>query len=976
MFYKAFLFSLLLFPLCCFSQEPYSINFNRADGLPTTNIYNSFQDKEGFMWFATDMGVLKYNGSHFTHFSTDDGLADNEVFGFFQDSKGRIWFVTYNGKIGYYYKNRFYNQTNDSRLNQPKNLGMILKISEDANGKINIIYYKGSMFTIDFNGKNSYFNFKGNTIYDQFHYAKSIYFLTQNGIVNTKDNHVVPLNADSNLSNVIFRTLYHKESFYFSFNNKVYVFRDNKINKIVELNIATNEIISLFIDTEDNLWLGTRNGVYKKSLPDQNAKILFYFKGKIISSIHEDFEKNKWITTLDNGIYFLPTNNTFIINGNSGEKLNITCLSKDKSNSLWAGTNNDDYYIIRNKSIKSFKLQSNVIPNNAISQIYHTKNSTFIIGNHAVQSIKKNKKTTIQFVGGRSFLEDSNGDYWFGASYLLKLNAKQFQNLTNVGFLSTNAMVKIKNRTTSLISHDDVIWAGTNNGIFSIENNKINPISEKISETKTAISDLYFQTSTNSLIVGSTSKGLFIFKDNQLIKHLSKKTGLTSNTVYSIKKGFTENTFFVCNNYGLDKIEYNGNQYTIQNMNSVFGLQKTKINDVEIVNDSLYVASDNGLFVIDAKNLKANFTKPKILLESINVNNKSYSFENKLVFNYDENDVKITFVGLSYNAQKSISYQYKLKGQETNWTKSSSPEINYKALSPGNYEFIIYSINSKNTYSNPAKISFKIKEPFWLTLPFILGGLLILIALLFTLWRKREKSINQKFELEKKNIQAERDRANVERQMIELEQKALRMQMNPHFIFNALNTIKGYYSEGNDEKAGDYISNFSSLLRKLLENTEQTIPLSTEIEMLQLYVDLTKIRYKNAFEYKIEVEKAINPNEVSIPTLLLQPMVENAIIHGLSPKKSNGLLIISFQKKSKFLVCIVTDNGIGRKAAAEKQKHRQHESKAIEITLERLSLIENETESKSTFNITDHYDENHNPSGTTVTIQIPYNYIW
>ncbi len=200
--------------------------------------------------------------------------------------------------------------------------------------------------------------------------------------------------------------------------------------------------------------------------------------------------------------------------------------------------------------------------------------------------------------------------------------------------------------------------------------------------------------------------------------------------------------------------------------------------------------------------------------------------------------------------------------------------------------------------------------------------------------------------------------------------------MNPHFIFNALNTIKGYYSEGNDEKAGDYIANFSSLLRKLLENTEQTIPLSTEIEMLQLYIDLTKIRYKNAFEYKIEVDEAINPNEVSIPTLLLQPIVENAIIHGLSPKKTNGLLLISFLKKNSVLECLVTDNGIGREAAAQKQKHRQHESKAIEITLERLSLIENETETKSSLKITDNYDKNHNPSGTIVTIQIPYNYIW
>jgi LytS/YehU family sensor histidine kinase len=162
----------------------------------------------------------------------------------------------------------------------------------------------------------------------------------------------------------------------------------------------------------------------------------------------------------------------------------------------------------------------------------------------------------------------------------------------------------------------------------------------------------------------------------------------------------------------------------------------------------------------------------------------------------------------------------------------------------------------------------------------------------------------------------------------------------------------------------------------LLENTEQTIPLATEIKMLQLYIDLTKIRYKNAFNYSIEIDEKINQEEVAIPTLLLQPIVENAIIHGLSPKKENGLLLISFYKKENQLECVVKDNGIGRKASVEKQKHKQHESKAIEITKERLNLLEKDENIKSDFTIEDLYDTNNNGMGTIVTISIPFKNIW
>ncbi|HMK06186.1 MAG TPA: histidine kinase, partial [Flavobacterium sp.] len=200
------------------------------------------------------------------------------------------------------------------------------------------------------------------------------------------------------------------------------------------------------------------------------------------------------------------------------------------------------------------------------------------------------------------------------------------------------------------------------------------------------------------------------------------------------------------------------------------------------------------------------------------------------------------------------------------------------------------------------------------------------------------------------------------------------LQMNPHFIFNALNTIKGYYSEGDTIKASSYISKFSKLLRMLLENTEQAIPLASEIEMLELYIDLAKTRYKNKFEYEIIVDDELNRNETAIPTLLLQPIVENAIIHGLAPKEQIGLLTVSFLKKDNQLECIIEDNGVGREASKTSQINKEHQSKAIEITMERIALF-GEKADQSSFEIID-LKNNSVAAGTKVIITIPLISIW
>jgi len=212
---------------------------------------------------------------------------------------------------------------------------------------------------------------------------------------------------------------------------------------------------------------------------------------------------------------------------------------------------------------------------------------------------------------------------------------------------------------------------------------------------------------------------------------------------------------------------------------------------------------------------------------------------------------------------------------------------------------------------------------------------------------------------------------------IVLEQKLLRAQMNPHFIFNSLNSIQRLILESNNEDAYEYLEKFSSLMRRILEHSGQsTISLGDEIELLKLYLDLEALRFEDKFEYKIDIPPGLDLADARIPIMIVQPHVENAIRHGLLSKKSRGEIQIDMKQKNGLLMCTVQDNGVGRKKAMEiKQKsHPMHKSMGTSITEERLKHLNSKKGNPFSVNIEDLEDDAGNPLGTKVNLSIPLNY--
>lgn len=266
----------------------------------------------------------------------------------------------------------------------------------------------------------------------------------------------------------------------------------------------------------------------------------------------------------------------------------------------------------------------------------------------------------------------------------------------------------------------------------------------------------------------------------------------------------------------------------------------------------------------------------------------------------------------------------------------------------------------------------------------LIGAVVVLLLIGFIyfryvrLKRKNEAHLRKRAENELviQRLEGERAKAALQQRAKELEVQALRSQMNPHFIFNCLNAINFFILSHETEAAADYLTKFSRLMRMIMNHSRHSfITLAEELEVLQLYLDMERLRFKDAFDYHIVLEDELDTGDISIPPLLLQPFVENAIWHGLMHKEERGTLTISLRLEEDTLTCIIRDNGVGRKRAAflKSKSAEKHKSMGLQITAERMALLTGTGEPGHYFKIEDLYDSEGNAVGTKVVLTIKIN---
>jgi two-component sensor histidine kinase len=469
-------------------------------------------------------------------------------------------------------------------------------------------------------------------------------------------------------------------------------------------------------------------------------------------------------------------------------------------------------------------------------------------------------------------------------------------------------------------------------------------------------------TTADKLIwIATSGNGIVIVKDDSVLLHISEKDGIINNSCRSLiaaKPG----QVWLGTVGGISIVNYkllNGKlNYIIQNLSVNDGLPDNVVNDMVYQNDTVYAATGNGISIIPDNIFISKFNIP-LLLIGLTINQKENIIADKYDLKYDEQNIQMQFAGIELSGHfKNLQYS---SDKNKNWIDLFENTLTLQ-LNSGKHTINVRAVDVNGNVSDKVlSIVFNIATPFWKAAWFwITAAIVLQILTIFLVIRWQKK---------RKKTKLAKDLAVV--QNASLEQQAFTSLMNPHFMFNALNSIQHYINLQDRKNANRYLSDFASLIRKNFEAAQKSfIPLEQELENLKIYLRLEQMRFTNRFSYYFNVDDTLDTDDWMVPTMMLQPLLENALLHGIMPSTINGELVIDIKQQDKNLSITIIDNGIGIENSRVFKQTNNHKSHGMELIIKRIDALSHFISHPINFNMMPAFDNEKNP-GNKITIIIP-----
>lgn len=506
------------------------------------------------------------------------------------------------------------------------------------------------------------------------------------------------------------------------------------------------------------------------------------------------------------------------------------------------------------------------------------------------------------------------------------------------------------------------LWVGTAVGLLSITSEAMAPVRWEGQPVFAQQIEPY----ESGYWVFDGKSGLFFIENGVVTQHVTPEDGLLKGNARNMK--VVEPYLYL--NYGRTIQVFNPETRFLRTMNQAEGLGEFNLRDLAVSDSMLWMASANGVQVMPKGGGQGNWVPPIIRITEFRVNGQKQPLTGLLRLKPEENQLEFSFAAAAFRHQGLMKYAYRLEGADQGWQYLPAHErhVRFNSLGPGKYTFSVRAINESGVESEPVSTTFVIAPPFWQRWWFILlcfASVAGLVALIFSIRIRVLKQQNQ--------IRAEKQR--VEKELVDSRLTALRSQMNPHFIFNSLNSIQGFILLNEKKLAAKYLNKFANLMRIYLNHSQkQSILLQEEIDALSIYLELEKVRFEDTLDYSVEVDPGLSLAGVSIPPFLIQPYVENAVKHGLLHKPDHRRLWVRISKKEAGIIQVeVEDNGIGRKKAAEitASANPKHQSYATSSTRNRLELLQQQGNPLAGMEIIDLTNAGGKACGTLVRLRIP-----
>ncbi len=972
-------------------------HFTTDDGLPSSQTYTVFEDRKGFLWIGTDNGVARFDGYNFKVFDSNDGLDDVVVFTIIEDTAGRIWIGTYSGDIYYLENDRFHAYAHNQVLQKArKENEFVHLIALRGPDSVIVRMQNRGLFCLNAAGEIA-------AIDSEQEKSMSIYSPTCAGTVATAGIAPIARNFPENLREPYDNTLQdyslllgdgncwreagqirlrvRKGSIWpIKFltivaddrgNEKIMMFltfdlivseQGKSVYNVQAFNDRVNYVLP---ESDSTFWIGMHAGMGLQylSLNADNTihAIDTLLPGRSVSSITRDRRDGLWVTTLDAGIFYcrFPNQQKYTLNANS-RPLSVAVYGK---NSFYAGYADGSIFQYDGNTRQSvpievigeFGRRHEFLHFDSLSQSLIT---THVVIRHEDSVIAQNSRRE-HATHAKMFNTSLRGIDDISFSQLLGPRKGLCANGTQFGVLDLDA------QRLDLVNAGDIAFFGIQSFLIdSLSRYLVGTINglKKYDPARPAASPESFdfgagELSTRivkireyqgGLLFATRGEGVVFLRDTHKIV-LKERDGLASDMIRDIAVR-EDGTVWVATLAGLSKIDYGGAAPLVRTYRMEDGLISNEIIDVDTYGGEVWLATNAGIQKFTE--LPAVTTSPPPLIRSFKVDNREFSGDDGIDLAPGKHNIEIAFGAINFRLGSNVLYRYRLEENDS-WTTTADRQVTFPRLGPGEYTFYVASQNEDNLWSTPTSFSFTVGTPWHATLLARIAGFLLIMGATVYYFLRREsiKRRENEFQL----------------QIAKLEHEALHAQMNPHFVFNALNSIQNFVIHNEARQAATYLSRIDLAIRPTLRSSiKGQHSLAEEVNMLTTYLMLEKLRFKEGFEYQVSVAPELDQQAIFLPPLLIQPFVENAIIHGLEGKTETGMIKVSFRGDRELLAVEVEDNGAG----FDPGQTPDEESLGMTITRRRLEMMKGINKKVSGMQVVPRFDAAGARQGTRVLLWI------
>jgi len=937
-------------------------------------VYDIEMDSNGYVYLTGNAGVHKFNGKSLLNLGQKQTGNTDLYTSFFKDNKGKIWLRGMRGRIAYIENNEVIHFAYaDSIKNKIR--GGLESLYVDSNGTIHLGLRASGYYTISDKGVIRKIVGKESLLHG---------FVIQQ----LPDGHS------------FLYSVFQKEKNGKTKLNLFYQCKNGQFDTILTLNETKAIYESTILEDEDQINLISFGG--RDIVKIKGNKLLdhVYFPYNTLK-LFEDSDKNLWIGTLNNGIQKIPGNNIgFLASNNAQQYLNgaSAAIVEDQNGGVWFKSDSLGFgyipypRIVSNTSSefnRTTKTTYHIVSDGKSVFYIDDKNNVTVISNDSVSCFEAplNKSSHLrdnqdQFTNGMVY-DSINGGLWFlfrgqlvfrndSIQKIIKIDIGDYKNQMirdfailpdgNILLLFQYSILLYDHNSFSVInrtidratcisarSKDDIL-IGTFGGVWKLNGKDwVRPSNSYPVDLEHTIDNIEY--SNGIYFIASINKPLYILTEDTF-KVATTKSGNQINT-YDLSISPEENVWvrsynssqLICFKKG--ESDQKGIVYDFDDMARRVITMKSFL----VTSEMIYWGGYDGVFYAKISDLNEAKRSTEVTIKEVRVNQKIVPIQNRYTLGFLENSVYLKFECINFR-RRNIQYKYRLMGFDSNWVEEEFQATQYTNLDPGKYQFEVAAKIKEETWGQPRKIVFEISPPFWKTWWFIALEVILVLTVIGLIIRFREKQL-----LVKESRKAELQR---------LELRALKAQINPHFIFNSIASVQYYLGMNKTIDAEHYLQRFSKLMRKVLENSEQTkVLLKDELALMSNYIGLESERFQGE-PIQLEVKlNDIDAESVFIQPTLLQPYIENAIRHGLRDKKGKRMIQLIFTRVDTQMKVDIIDNGIGRKAARQMQQSKERRSFGMLISNRRIELMNNDSDNPVQYK--DLEDDKGNSLGTHVT---------